>query len=584
MKRIIYPILSYMSFSKDSGDGVTVSSDKFKRDLQTLIDNCYSSVSLTDLNSCSEHEKAFCVILYGGYSNHYDIAFPILTELNIQADAFIPTELVGRTDYPGIDKFVPHFSWEEASEMHRSGLINIYGLWHPFDEGKDMVEEVRSKAETIRANISGCNDQSFFLFPSSMRSEDVLPVLKNAGMTGYLSYYYNTNATDLKAGALPFIEVNQESNIIDLIDMFRYRCYSALKREESVFRPLDETTLNWEYAGESVILPIDDDPPARNLLRHAIPLSIIGATRKDKAEMIIMNNYIDVVFRPWYHFFDYDNHLYLSWPELICNRITVDYFRELNISIADCVIGGLKTGYYSDLWLDAYYIPGKSMYQRTHLAHNVLVYGYNSDGNEFLAISYTESGHYDRLKIKPENLIRSCSNDYFISIQLMKNNPEAMVDYNDALITEKLKRYIESRYEPANNTKDSRYDNNQLCNYNACLAFPEYLKSTANKEGRIYTVALYGFLEHKRLMGRRLEFMARMRGQDENEYSRYRSYSEEIAERLKMLGMKYQYTQNTGIIDRMVEMMNELLEKEKDAVLGIIYGKQQRKRNKDISV
>ena len=156
--------------------------------------------------------------------------------------------------------------------------------------------------------------------------------------------------------------------------------------------------------------------------------------------MIVLNNYIDVVFRPWYHFFDYDNHLYLSWPELICNRIMGDFFRELNINIADCVVSGLKAGYYSDLWLDAYYIPGKGMYQKMHLAHNILIYGYSKDDNIFLAISYTDSGHYDRLRIKPENLIRACLNEYFISIQLTKNNPEATVDYNGALITDKLKQ------------------------------------------------------------------------------------------------------------------------------------------------
>lgn len=38
----------------------------------------------------------FCILLYGGYSNHYEIAFPILKELNVHADAFIPTDLVGK--------------------------------------------------------------------------------------------------------------------------------------------------------------------------------------------------------------------------------------------------------------------------------------------------------------------------------------------------------------------------------------------------------------------------------------------------------------------------------------------------------
>ena len=389
-------------------------------------------------------------------------------------------------------------------------------------------------------------------------------------MCGYLVDYYNANASDFELGALPYIGVNQESNILDLIDMFQFRCSMTIQRFESLKKAEHANIPNWEYNGKSVILPIDENPPARNLLRHALPLSVIGATRKDKAELIVLNNYIDVVFRPWYHFFDYDNHLYLSWSELICNRITGDYFRELKINISDCVVSGLKTGYYSDLWLDAFYIPGKGMYQRTHLAHNVLIYGYSKDNNVFLALSYTDSGHYDRLMIKPENLIRACSNDFFISIQLIKNNPEATVDYNDALITDKLKRYIESRYELANNTKDSRFDNNQLCNYNACLAFPNYIKSTAKKEGRIYKVALYGFLEHKKLMGWRLEYIAKMRGWDLAEYSSYKSYAETITGRLMLLGMKFQYSGKLDIINRMMSMMDELLTKEKDMILKIV--------------
>ena len=38
----------------------------------------------------------FCILLYGGYSNHYEIAFPILKELNNHADSFIPIDLVGK--------------------------------------------------------------------------------------------------------------------------------------------------------------------------------------------------------------------------------------------------------------------------------------------------------------------------------------------------------------------------------------------------------------------------------------------------------------------------------------------------------
>lgn len=125
-----------------------------------------------------QKEKTFCILLYGGYSSHYEIAFPLLKELNVHADAFIPMELVARTYYPGIEKFILYFSWEEASEMHQSGLVNIYRMWHPFDEGKDMTAEVRTKAEEIKRISPAVTSNRFFLFPSNKHSQDVSRRLK----------------------------------------------------------------------------------------------------------------------------------------------------------------------------------------------------------------------------------------------------------------------------------------------------------------------------------------------------------------------------------------------------------------------
>ncbi len=89
---------------------------------------------------------------------------------------------------------------------------------------------------------------------------------------------------------------------------------------------------------------------------------------------------------------------------------------------------------------------------------------------------------------------------------------------------------------------------------------------------KVYTVALYGFLEHEKLMGWRLEYIARMRGWDLVEFSQYKAYSEKITERIMLLGMKFQYSGKFDIINRMALMINDLLEKEKDMVLKIVYG------------
>ena len=572
MKKQIVSILLYTNLCETNGANEKVSAGKFRKDIQTLLNQGYTSVRLSDLTLNNEAlpQKSFCIVLSGGYVSHYEIAFPILRETNTFAACFLPDELAGKTSYPGIEKFIPHFGWEEASEMRRSGLVDIYGLWHPFDSGKDMKTEVRRKADFIRSHVENCNAQSFFSFPSNTADEQIQKALRESSMNGYLLYYMNYNQVKEDSGAIPYITVNEESNILNVVDSFGYKCSTAVERDKSVSMSDNLIIPEWNCSSDSVILPIDEDPPARNLLRHAIPLSVIGADRRDKAEMIVINNYIEVVFRPWYHFFDYDNHLYLAWPELICNRIMDDLFREMSGCIADYVVNGLKCGYYSDLWLDEYYIPGKGGYHYHHLSHNVLIYGYEKEQNRFLAISYTDSGHFSKFTVLPEDLIRACSNNYFLSVQMIKNNPEAQVGYNDALITEKLRRYLESGYELANDTKDSHYDSNQLCNYNACLAYPDYLKKTADNEHRIYLVALYGYLEHKRLMGIRLELIAQNRGWDTAEFTNYKVYSEQTTERIKLLGMKYQRTGSEKTIQHMIELIKELNAKEKEMILKLL--------------
>lgn len=51
-------------------------------------------------------------------------------------------------------------------------------------------------------------------------------------------------------------------------------------------------------------------------------------------------------------------------------------------------------------------------------------------------------------------------------------------------------------------------------------------------------------------MGWRLKFIARMRGWDLAELSQYKAYTEETAERIMLLGMKFQYSSKLNIINR----------------------------------
>ena len=150
------PLLEYTSVIERAKEDMRycTTAEKFERDLRDLLENGYTPVSLSEYASFREGggscpEKTFAVVFSGGYDTNYSVAFPILKRLGVCASIFVATELIGVTSYPRMRDFTPHFGWEEAQEMIDSGLVHIYPMWHPFDEGKDFSEEAKNKLELL---------------------------------------------------------------------------------------------------------------------------------------------------------------------------------------------------------------------------------------------------------------------------------------------------------------------------------------------------------------------------------------------------------------------------------------------------
>ncbi len=326
----ICPILRYDFFTNDkkAARGAMVYSLKFKEDIQILLDNGYTAISLLDIYEAKQNgkhlpAKPVCIVLIGGYDNYYHCAFPILKDLGVHADIFVATDLVGLSEYPDVSNFNPHFSWEEANEMQKSGLVDIYALWHPFDEGKNLETNISKKIGKIKANVKNSHPNIAFCISVDKDAEQKQIALDKNRIGLNLVHYWTFNKAYLSKRNIPYIGVNQESSVLDIIDCF----YSKLYFESELYSEPKEMVLkknNWKTKFETVILPIDKKPRIKNLLRNALPLSIIGASRKDRADLIVLNNFIEVVFHPWHHFFDYDNHMYLNWPELSCCSLNKD--------------------------------------------------------------------------------------------------------------------------------------------------------------------------------------------------------------------------------------------------------------------
>ncbi len=118
-----------------------------------------------------------------GYLSNYEIAYPILKALDIPATIFVVTDTVGETAEGGKVNY-PHFNWEQAREMEKSGLIEIQSHTASHKElttlePKDMIMELRKSKYTIEKNLGKTCDM--IAFPHGSYDSSILKAATSAG-------------------------------------------------------------------------------------------------------------------------------------------------------------------------------------------------------------------------------------------------------------------------------------------------------------------------------------------------------------------------------------------------------------------
>ncbi|KAB8136759.1 polysaccharide deacetylase family protein [Gracilibacillus oryzae] len=139
------PVLMYHHIAEDPSllNWMIISPEKFRQDMTAIKEAGFNPIHLKDLaayvNGEGElPEKPVVITFDDGYLSNYQYAYPVLKELNMKATIFMIGWSAGRDTHriEGAD-FYPHFTWQQAQEMHASGLIELQN--HSFDmhEGND---------------------------------------------------------------------------------------------------------------------------------------------------------------------------------------------------------------------------------------------------------------------------------------------------------------------------------------------------------------------------------------------------------------------------------------------------------------
>ncbi len=135
--RSLVPILLYHDITETGKGESSISEHIFITHLDAIKEAGYQTVTFQQLidfveNGVDLPSKPILITFDDGYVSNYEIAYPALKERDMQATIFIIGNSVGKDTYKETGSpMIPHFSYEQAQEMVKSGTISIQS--HTYD-------------------------------------------------------------------------------------------------------------------------------------------------------------------------------------------------------------------------------------------------------------------------------------------------------------------------------------------------------------------------------------------------------------------------------------------------------------------
>lgn len=224
-EHLYIPILMYHHFAREilprGLSGATITTDKFKTDMNYLSLNGYTALLPKDLKAIREGsmelpEKPVVITMDDGYESAYSIAYPILKQTGMKATVFV---IVGSVEHR-LNSEIQKLNWKQMKEMYDSGVFDIqshsYNLHNRNFQGrymqndfngiqKGLIEshaqyilrvgtDIGKSVDIIEKNVG--NDVTCFSYPYGLYEKEVKEIFDENGILfGFGTRY---GAGDLK--------------------------------------------------------------------------------------------------------------------------------------------------------------------------------------------------------------------------------------------------------------------------------------------------------------------------------------------------------------------------------------------------
>ncbi|WP_018923006.1 polysaccharide deacetylase family protein [Salsuginibacillus kocurii] len=240
-------VLMYHHFDDDeeAASSVTVPTERFEDQLEALQEEGYETITEEKLaafyngEDVDMPEKPLVITIDDGYESNYEIAYPLLDEMEMHATIYVVTSYRGET--PGSN---PHFGWDEAAEMAESEYIDIQNHSHDLhhyvetEDGEGaplinqkvvdgeleseeeymerIIEDFETSEELIEEHVG--NEVFTYTYPFGAFNEDVVEIGKERGYELMYTVREGINTEDTSPYELQRINADGDFSGEDLIE------------------------------------------------------------------------------------------------------------------------------------------------------------------------------------------------------------------------------------------------------------------------------------------------------------------------------------------------------------------------------
>ena len=221
--------------------------------------------------------------------------------------------------------------------------------------------------------------------------------------------------------------------------------------------------------------------------------------------------------------------------------------------------------------IDPFYISNTPQYMRTHIGHDILIFGYHQEKRKFLTASYTQNQQFEIFEIPYDDISQTFYKghpDYDVHIAGIKPKENLKVDFSFDSIQYWLKQYLTSVNTLMMNDTEMdpylRFQNEYVFGINIhryLWLYLDYIEG--EKLSWLDPRVMRMFWEHKKIMLDKIKIMAQLNPVFEL-YIDDVNQIEITANILKNLSLKYRLNNDKKYIGRCKEIILEIYQREMD--------------------